>query len=1113
MNKKIANLKALSKKALIQKASSIDSLKNVSLNTFNKSQLIKLIAPNGQKRKTLLNQFKKTIYNRKRKNIIIKKQIDVGFDIDLLKKLRLTRRVKPEDQIIYQEPIANITIFNGEIPHDDFNNIFYDDNFQKISHGLMTKGSMVKYADYNGKLLLYIQKKIFSDVNIDKKKGSIQLKYIYQSIPNIVNLDNRRKYTFKTFTESVIPAARDENNVRSGILYTNVQEFNANTDVKNLPLFNHVIENANSNGYKYVYVGYRFVYATVNNEKTTESTLNHLKAFKPSSDRKYHELTCASTSTNKLCIYETFLDIIGQITLRHQRNKNNPETIRDMLKSEGSDIELSVKTGMLIKSLELLTKKYNQEILIIFYGTFIDNKGNVFDYNGSNENVQKPIIINNGITNIATNEQILKFNNKKYFLYDKNVHVAPAILNVDKIKKSELKISNKLSKKFSLRKQILKNSDTLNQNDNLLGFDTETYTDENSNCVCYCICLYGKLNGKIISESFYGENCLKNFFIYIENITTKINNCKARSNKKIPKIFIYGFNNSKFDNMLIYKYFFDIDPRTKFIFSGNSIKFIKYNNLHVFDISLFYKNGTLRETCKAFKLEKEKGVFPYKFVNKDNLYYIGDVPESKYWNVNDRDIYIKDNNNFDMKNYTIKYCLLDSELVYELAELHMIMSKGKINGRYYNTQKSPTSANSSIKMFSQIFQNETYYQSPDNVCIKERAAYKGGRTEKFKNDFTQTDNNKDSNLYYFDINSAYPAGMCGMMPYRYKNTLIYNEKLLNKDDIIDYNLYYAKSEYKGDNKCFIPNLLMRHEKTKDIISCKNTEYAYHWGCELKEAINNNCEIHIKEELQYEGKNIFKGFSEYFYGERLKIKNSNPALAIFYKAILNSLYGKFGQKPLKKQALCSSVEEIYKIINHENTQLLDLEVINDQLFFIKYQKIGDEYESIGKLIRFSSYISSTARTKLSKFMRDVGHENVYYCDTDSVFTSKLPSDKFIDQNILGKWKMECDPIKEAIFIAPKTYFYKTIIEKEKPKFAAKGMNVKKQTQKQYRDLLNGDIDNIKTGSMMFFRSFNGIKIIDNQIRTMNMVNNKRKWSENSSEPYNDISEWYLNKVKK
>jgi hypothetical protein len=28
------------------------------------------------------------------------------------------------------------------------------------------------------------------------------------------------------------------------------------------------------------------------------------------------------------------------------------------------------------------------------------------------------------------------------------------------------------------------------------------------------------------------------------------------------------------------------------------------------------------------------------------------------------------------------------------------------------------------------------------------------------------------------------------------------------------------------------------------------------------------------------------------------------------------------------------------------------------------------------------------------------KNVYYCDTDSVFTTKKPSNQFLDQNILG-----------------------------------------------------------------------------------------------------------------
>lgn len=41
--------------------------------------------------------------------------------------------------------------------------------------------------------------------------------------------------------------------------------------------------------------------------------------------------------------------------------------------------------------------------------------------------------------------------------------------------------------------------------------------------------------------------------------------------------------------------------------------------------------SSLKDLCKSFDLSYEKWVFPYSFVNEDNLFYIGDKPERSYY--------------------------------------------------------------------------------------------------------------------------------------------------------------------------------------------------------------------------------------------------------------------------------------------------------------------------------------------------------------------------------------------------------------------------------------------------------------------------------------------------
>lgn len=1087
MNKKnlIANLKRFKIKKLLK---------------LNKAELIKLYTLSKKTVKELKTQAKelyikgyyklnkadliKTIYNNKtvkiNKNII--NDIDnideylnkYNFKVDddalniindlerliIYNKLRLRRDLNTYNGIIIQKPIVNVIHYKKI---EDFENNKY-----------------VMYVDEHfNSILNYSLNNIFDNNQMIKGFGSIQAFYAY-----LIDIKDERG---KKISETINFAYTKTENI-----------FNDNDEIKKVEYsgdMDKVINFKYPASVKVIKLGYRVLYKVIGG--LSNANIKKLKAFQPSTDREYHEKTLASTSTNKLCIYETFLCVIYKRELLYKRNRNNIDDLKLSLKNEGKDIEKNVKHGNLIESLILLTKKYDNSILIEF------------------NNEYKYIIIDKGEVDIEPkNDKLIMYNNKRCMLYERGIHVAPfyykyinkECLNDKKIKKDTLENNYKLR-----QKNIINN--TLGDI-SIYGYDTETYLNEKLECVVYCITLYGQnKDKKIIDKVFYGENCINKFCDYIDKISTKTYYFKSRPKEKVENIYIYGFNNSNFDNLLIYDALYYKNNKTKYIFTNSSIKYIQYNNVRINDISLFYKAGSLRDTCKQFKLEEEKGVFPYNFVNKDNLYYIGDIPELKYWNSkDDYDYYLKNEDlTFNMKDYTVKYCLLDSKLVYELGKIHIKNSIGEVKGRKFNLLKANTGANISLKMFTQCFLDVELTQSKTEIIKKERDAYKGGRTEKFKNKFIS---NGEDRLYYFDINSSYPYSMTKMMPYKYIKTLVISNKIVNLDNlniITPYNLYRAKYEYIGDNKNNIPNLLLRDEKSKEIIAInKSDEYSYHWGCEIIEAVKNNFKIIINEENEYEGRAIFKTYVDHFYNERLRVKKEgNTALSMFYKLLLNSLYGKFGQKTFTKSCLCRSSAEVYDILEKEDGILIGLDLIGDMVM-IEYQTKENKEKSIGKLVRFSSYIASESRCNLSSFMREVGHENVYYCDTDSVFTSKRPSESFISSSILGKWKEETEtPIIKACFIAPKTYTYKC--EDNHGDKKCKGLNGEKLGEDTYYNLIDGKIDNVKQDMKMFFRSFENI-VIKDQERTMNIVNNKRIWGNNESKSYSTITDWKKAKIK-
>jgi hypothetical protein len=895
--------------------------------------------------------------------------------------------------------------------------------------------------------------------------------------------------------------------------------------------------------YRSILLGYRFAYNAVA-KNMTQNNIMELKAFHPQTDRKFHELTYASTNYDKLCIYMTFLDQLGIKDLKYLRkSKETREEIKQMLKNEGSEIEESIKKGLLVESLVLLTRKYETRVMIIFYDQSTNTIAKMI--NPKNE---YPIVIDRGeIIICSTDEKYYKyyemFYKKKVFLYEKNLHVAPAILDSLPDKKYE-EIEKKHNDKFSLKPIKLKKRKRKYKS--LLGFDCETYKDENNVAVPYCICVYGKLLNDIVEKSFYGSDCVNEFINYLEEIKTPVNRCKSRPKNKINNIFIYGFNNSRFDNFLFFRELYKINPKTKFVFASKTIKTIKYDNITYFDFACQYAGYSLKDITESFGLEESKGVYPYKFDNKNNIYYNGVIPHINYWNSTEEyEEYMNEYGySFNKKEYCIKYCMLDSKLVYELANYHLGNTEGVINDRIFNVDSSPTSANLSIKTYQQVFQKDILFQSPDNVVEDERESYHGGRTSVFRTYFKA---NKGKLLYYVDINSAHPSGMTLDMPYKYLKTNTFRQEQEEDDHelLCDYYLYHARTVYKGNNIHYIPNLLHNTEDKK-LIATTDAPYSYYWGMELKESIKDGCIVYYDKVHTYAAKPIFKEFIEYFYGKRLEAKSEvkkrlllekeleklsekqldekydellkeikeskgkyNETHIIYYKAIINSLYGKFGQKAFGTTLMVKDVNEMFSHLKGDLRQVTDWEYIEtpdgEGYVMFSYRESGDVYGSIGKLVRFSSYIAMTTRTKLADLMRHVGHKNVYYCDTDSIFTSVKPDDSYIHPTQLGKWNYECDPIVNAKFLAPKVYYYETAKGKVDKK--SKGIRAADLETDDY-DYLSKDSKNIieSRKRTMFFRSYNGVTILEKS-RKLRCVLNKRRWYKNgTSKPFKNDEEY-------
>ena len=1059
---------------------------------------------------TTINQLKKKIISKSRekpknyefykKTIFNYRDIKIGVLGGVINKfINLGKNIK----------FKNITDISNTSTNRSFN---YFNTQTKAGAERFLK--VIKYDEYFINNIEDAHKSLYKDtsnLNLDfEKEPTIQLKFLQFFDTEEENERNTVNYNVIHDPKGFIDFGRNINFINFQNKIEN-HKMNIRTNSRTRPYF----------------IGYRILYNLKNINIDNTNLINNLKAFSPSNDREYHKYTIAGTSTEKICIYESFIIINDMFEKRKSKgieikNKNITDKrtilLNEMLNKEDKEIISNVKEGNLIESIKLLNIKYNKQSYITFYNDltsdiiFIDEKG-----------VIKNIKI----------EDSYKYNINKVFLYDLNkFHIAPSDFknynemleklkskkenkSISKIENNKLNVINNDIKKSKKEIYVMKASflkacqDKKEILNNCICFDYETFTNETGEQTPHNINIYGLINYKEIDVYFYGLSCTNDALEWLKPYTELLNYSSTKPNKKINYIYMYSYNGSRFDNLFLFKDLYKLDKNTKFLFSNNSIKSIIYNNIKIFDLNLYYA-GSLKNTVSKLTTNKldKKGIYPYKFINKDTLYFKGEFPKREFFNnddFNEIDTYEKlrdENNNYiDIKEYTIKYCRQDVKLTFILAQHHINNSIGMINDKYYNVIDKSTGAGIALTMFKQVFLKDELYGSLEKILRKEELAYIGGRTEVFKKSFKSK--NENDKLYYNDINSSYPFSMTQEMPFKFIKTINKDFKA-ELNNIKPYNLYgVEKYEYKGNNKQFINNLIEKSEFGNISINT-NQNKNYKWGCEVQEAINNNIDVYIYEINEYEPKAIFKEYAEYFYNERLKIKNTNKGLAEFYKLLLNSLYGKFGSRVFNETKLINSFDDIFKISDGNLKMILNYNMLDDNIGIMEYKKAGQEIASIHNLIRFSSYITALSRCNLSIVMRDIGHNEIFYIDTDSIFSSKKPSLNFIDNNILGKWKEE-EPsgIKNAYFLCKKTYAYKTFDDETTIK--AKGMNKSNLLFENYEDLHNRTIEDIKISSIQFKRTLNNIIVDNDAIRTLKPIYNKRKWVENDSYAFENLSE--------
>lgn len=672
-----------------------------------------------------------------------------------------------------------------------------------------------------------------------------------------------------------------------------------------------------------------------------------------------------------------------------------------------------------------------------------------------------------------------EYKTENQIAYSKN---GLSILEFKDIKYSENKFVRKLGNKSLFFENGSKSLESLelvtpfitklkmdkNQIDNIITLDIETYGE--NELTPYLISFYDGSK----SFSFYLNDydsidkmmraCFDNLFI-----------------RKYNNYSIYVHNLAKFDIIFLMKYlvkYVIVDP---IIHRGRIIQLnVSYGpNLKYkmrFKDSYLILLGSLEKLCKSFSVKTPKSIFPHKFVNENNLNYLGNVPSiNNFFKIDENEYnnYLnKFDNNWNLKNEAIKYCEIDCISLYQILF--------KFNSLVFelftkNIHNYPTLPSLAFAIFRSSFMNEENIPKlQGNIANDIREGYTGGSTDMFIP--------YGENILCYDVNSLYPSQMFDKdMPI---GKITKFEGDITKINVNPFGFFYVKVECPID--IMHPILQIRHKTASGIktISPVGTWNMWIFSEEMYNAENYGYKFEIIKGYTFERKVTFKNYVEFLYNLRVQYNKSNP-LNLIAKILLNSLYGKFGM---------NEIDIKYEIILKENFKGLNESNIVDLIELDKYILIGIKSEKIEEdqniSIGIASAITSYSRIHMSQFKNNPKIK-LYYTDTDSAFISADSEidPSFINEKILGKFKLE-NKCKKAIFLAPKMYCL--LLENGQEIIKVKGLKDTTLLQmKDFEDLLIKDSFKILKHNKWFRDLGNGKIIIKEQLYTLIATDNKRK----------------------
>lgn len=299
--------------------------------------------------------------------------------------------------------------------------------------------------------------------------------------------------------------------------------------------------------------------------------------------------------------------------------------------------------------------------------------------------------------------------------------------------------------------------------------------------------------------------------------------------------------------------------------------------------------------------------------------------------------------------------------------------------------------------------------SNDAVSRLERAAYYGGRCE------CMYLGRVGARLYNLDVNSMYPYIMAARpVPTR----LRYHRQGGTVDVLrraMQRHLVIARVTAQTD----VPVVPYRHNGR--LVFPAGTFEATLCQPELELLLEHGRVLEVHEMAVYDGAVVFRDYVETLYQMRRQYQDAgNVTYALLTKLLLNSLYGKFGQRAMRWVDVRPAEEgesgEWYEIPPDDSPA----ERYRVRLGLVqRYERLGESEQSFPAI---SAFITSYGRVLLWHLMELAGAGHVYYTDTDSVIVDDVGYQRlapYVDDARLGALKV-VGTSDDSLFFGAKDY---------------------------------------------------------------------------------------------